>query len=322
MALSIQQAKLKIQEKFNYLTLIKYCGYRKKCIFYDNQYGFFNGIFVKVLYESKRHRNRSLFNLKNPTIKIPYNKRKKGSFIQSLSIVNIKIKKEYSYLTVLKYNGFKKEALFKDDEFGEFSYNYEAVYRGQTHHPDRIKYNRKNAYIQCKITNLEKYGCENVFQNENIKNKIKKTCLEKYGSESAIQSECVKNIIIKNNNKKYGVDYPSQHKDIKNKVKKSFINNKIWNSIDGYTLPEYYRLNDIPISYSYFKKIYYRNKDNFSIDLIVKRIKIAEEWLRTIEEKLGYKLVREFRIKQNKYIVDGYDPLTNTIYEFHGDYWH
>jgi G:T-mismatch repair DNA endonuclease (very short patch repair protein) len=24
----------------------------------------------------------------------------------------------------------------------------------------------------------------------------------------------------------------------------------------------------------------------------------------------------------SKYIVDGYDPITNTIYEFNGDFWH
>lgn len=26
--------------------------------------------------------------------------------------------------------------------------------------------------------------------------------------------------------------------------------------------------------------------------------------------------------KRNKITVDGYDPITNTVYEFHGDYWH
>jgi len=31
-------------------------------------------------------------------------------------------------------------------------------------------------------------------------------------------------------------------------------------------------------------------------------------------------LHRQYKI--NNYIVDGYDPLTNTVYEFLGDYWH
>ena len=28
------------------------------------------------------------------------------------------------------------------------------------------------------------------------------------------------------------------------------------------------------------------------------------------------------QVRIGKYIVDGYDPITNTIYEFNGDYWH
>ena len=31
---------------------------------------------------------------------------------------------------------------------------------------------------------------------------------------------------------------------------------------------------------------------------------------------------KEYRIPETNYTVDGFDSLTNTIYEFHGDYWH
>ena len=31
---------------------------------------------------------------------------------------------------------------------------------------------------------------------------------------------------------------------------------------------------------------------------------------------------KEFRIPETNYTVDGYNELTKTIYEFHGDYWH
>lgn len=34
-------------------------------------------------------------------------------------------------------------------------------------------------------------------------------------------------------------------------------------------------------------------------------------------------LIRQYRpLKHRKYKVDGYDPDTNTVYEFLGDYWH
>ncbi len=46
----------------------------------------------------------------------------------------------------------------------------------------------------------------------------------------------------------------------------------------------------------------------------------STKWL----DSLGIKsLIKEYRLPQNKLIpVDGYDPITNTIYQFHGDYWH
>ncbi len=43
-----------------------------------------------------------------------------------------------------------------------------------------------------------------------------------------------------------------------------------------------------------------------------------------IKEKkwLDYLGVTERQVRIGKYIVDGFDPLTNTIYEFNGDFWH
>lgn len=46
--------------------------------------------------------------------------------------------------------------------------------------------------------------------------------------------------------------------------------------------------------------------------------KIANRWL----DGLGISgLIKEYRITPSK-PVDGYDPATNTVYEFHGDFWH
>jgi hypothetical protein len=44
---------------------------------------------------------------------------------------------------------------------------------------------------------------------------------------------------------------------------------------------------------------------------------LSQLWL----DKLNIK-IREFKIPYTNYIVDGYDPETNTIYEFYGDKWH
>ena len=37
-------------------------------------------------------------------------------------------------------------------------------------------------------------------------------------------------------------------------------------------------------------------------------------------QMLGYTFYRQKPI--DNYIVDGFDPITNTVYEFYGDYWH
>lgn len=63
----------------------------------------------------------------------------------------------------------------------------------------------KCAVEKSKITNLDKYGVENVFQNEEIKNKIKETNLEKYGCEYSAQNTEIKEKIKQTNLEKYGV---------------------------------------------------------------------------------------------------------------------
>jgi hypothetical protein len=45
--------------------------------------------------------------------------------------------------------------------------------------------------------------------------------------------------------------------------------------------------------------------------------KLSQEWL----DKLNVK-IREYKIPYTNYKVDGYDPETNTAYEFYGDRWH
>lgn len=45
--------------------------------------------------------------------------------------------------------------------------------------------------------------------------------------------------------------------------------------------------------------------------------KVSQRWLDTLNIK-----VREYRIEGLGFVVDGYDPETNTVYEFLGDYWH
>jgi len=49
--------------------------------------------------------------------------------------------------------------------------------------------------------------------------------------------------------------------------------------------------------------------------------KRSQQWLDSLNIPDDTKH-REVRGLVDKYIVDGYDPLTKTVYEFYGDYWH
>jgi len=51
--------------------------------------------------------------------------------------------------------------------------------------------------------------------------------------------------------------------------------------------------------------------------------KMSQEWLdmMNITNDTNHREVKNL-INNQRYVVDGYDPDTKTVYEFHGDYWH
>ena len=98
------------------------------------------------------------------------------------------------------------------------------------------------------LTNIKKYGCENVFQNEAIKEKIKtttlnrfgvenisysdaikeqkrQTCLKNFGVEYGPQSPIVKEKSINTSLLKFGVPHPMQNEDVKKRMMQSKIEN-------------------------------------------------------------------------------------------------
>lgn len=51
--------------------------------------------------------------------------------------------------------------------------------------------------------------------------------------------------------------------------------------------------------------------------------RVCIEWLNSISMNIRHaERGGEYRIPRTKYRVDGYDSTTNTVYEFHGTYWH
>lgn len=132
-----------------------------------------------------------------------------------------------------------KEKLIKFQDYKKITKNFSKYYCNSC-----VK------SFKTKITNLKKYGTENVSQNENIKkkkektniqnwkvknvfeseeikNKIIITNLNKYGKKSFTQTNEFINKLIKSNNEKYGVDFFPQTWKKQENYKKDFHNYKI-----------------------------------------------------------------------------------------------
>ena len=146
---------------------------------------------------------------------------------------------DHCNLPILKFRGYVKE-------YGKFC-SVTCLSRGTR---TKVKETKKKRYgdenynnpEKNKETCIERYGVENVYQREDIKqqiketkkelygdenfnnrNKAKETNLEKYGVISVAQAPHIKQKIKITNLKKYNVEYPLQSKDIHHKIKDTNI---------------------------------------------------------------------------------------------------
>ena len=92
-----------------------------------------------------------------------------------------------------------------------------------------------------------------------------------------------------------------------------------------------------PIKKIYFQnkvKEYFNIKSSSILDKIQKMIKplgfsvyreksiLENTFLTEKETEIQRNILRQYRIPGTKYLVDGFDQETNTVYEFLGDFWH
>ena len=116
--------------------------------------------------------------------------------------------------------GSDKKILVKCDVCGN-----EKIITFYNYNKNIKKYNFYSCSHKCanekrKLTNIEIYGYENVFQNKYIIEKSKHTKLEKYGNENYVNVDKMQNTDIK----KYGCHH-LKSEDVKNKIKETKIKN-------------------------------------------------------------------------------------------------
>jgi len=205
---------------------------------------------------------------------------------------------------------------------------------GKTHYKNKLK-----------ETNLERYGVENIFQNEKIKKIIKKTNLERYGVENVMSLEHIKQKIKETNLERYGVEYWMLDSDLMSKSKANWSNSQrrnYWDSLlillkrkqikplftkDEYINYDYnvsfkeykclkcgktFRDNNLNPHYVYCPHHKYRSQAEYDI----------ESWLSQENSNLKIIPSKKFSNNGKRFELDLYLPELNIGIEYHGLYWH
>lgn len=159
---------------------------------------------------------------------------------------------DVNYLDVIKVpvehltKGSKVVVQVKCDVCGK---EFPRPYKKYLHyHSQGIDTCNEHKNIKTKVTCMEKYGVENIFQYDEFKEKHRQTCLgrygheyisqvpeirqkiedtcyERYGGPNPMYSDEVKEKIAKTNLDKYGVPYAILNPDIREKAMQSYYNN-------------------------------------------------------------------------------------------------
>ncbi|MGZ8924656.1 MAG: DUF7487 domain-containing protein [Nitrososphaeraceae archaeon] len=185
---------------------------------------------------------------------------------------------------------------------------------------------------KAKLKNIEKFGTENPFKNNKVREKWKNTMISKYGADHHWKNKIIRCNINKTMSEKYGTTNSSQlallfsyrqktkilsllqnyewlfEQYITQNKTASQIANELGDIYYG-TIISHLRKYELDIKHYYF----------YSYKCI--------QWLEQIikEERIYIQHAGnegEFKIPGTRYKADGYCSETNTIYEFHGDYWH
>lgn len=176
---------------------------------------------------------------------------------------------------------------------------------------------------RIKSTNLKKHGVDNPLKSPHVRAKIAQTNLDRYGATWITQTNLIldgqarscqdKSVThLSRIGKQSQVDLLSDYNWIfdqyvvQNKTA-AHIANEL--GLDQTTIGKYLRGHKITIDHSF----------NYSYVCLL--------WLESIMETEGIYIQHamnggEFKIPGTRWKADGYCAETNTIYEFHGDYWH
>ncbi|MCK9445838.1 hypothetical protein M0Q50_02980 [bacterium] len=168
-----------------------------------------------------------------------------------------------------------------------------------------------------KKNNIEKYGVENVFQLEDIKNKSKETVLLKYGVDNISQSKEIKQKKEDTCLERYGKKHHLQNKEIKEKQQKTCIEKYGVNNISK--LKEINKIKSENVIITTNKKTLKNDKNIIFID------NKNNTFLCECEKCGEYKITRDLYYKRKEYDItlctncnniDNNSDRENKLYQF------
>ena len=92
------------------------------------------------------------------------------------------------------------------------------------HHKSKLTCSFECAQKLRKQIYLEKFGVDNPFKSEQIKDKIKHVLNDKYGVEHPSKSKVIQDKKVKTSLQKYGTKHPSQSEGVKHKIEQTNLN--------------------------------------------------------------------------------------------------
>lgn len=181
-----------------------------------------------------------------------------------------------------------------------------------------------------RLTNQERFGVDNAFQSEEIKNKAKQTSLEKYGVERYGDTQEFKDLVEEKMQgkwdevvekrratcmEKYGVNHPNKVPELAQKQIQTRKDNGTIKLIDGKTVKEFCKDNNVSISYT--NQLIQQGIDP---SLMEKSVTQIEQVIKEILIKNDIKFSHNGNIGKRKY--DFLIPEFNLILEADSFYWH
>lgn len=237
--------------------------------------------------------------------------------IEILQNLNITLLEDYSQ-TFLKRRTKIKAICKNEDCSNTFKKNFEYLLKGGLY-CDKCTIN--NQKLSRAKTNIERYGVENLFQLNEVKEKMKKTCLERYGVENPSQSDIIKQKVKNTCLERYGVEYTSQIDEVKEKVKKTCLERYgveyCMQNEEILTKQQKTRFHLKDYVFPSGNIIQVQGYEPLALDILLKTV--SEEDLLT-----GYKnkpvIWYEMDNKKRRYHTDIFIPLQNKCIEVKSDY--